>query len=107
MLEIRDLQTSYGRSQVLFGVNLDIGPKEVVSLLGRNGMGKTTTVRSIMGITPARGGTISFQGKPIQRLASYRVATRFSRTVRFGKTWSPPRARGLGISSAFLRCSGI
>jgi len=74
MLEIRDLQTSYGRSQVLFGVNLDIGPKEVVSLLGRNGMGKTTTVRSIMGITPARGGTISFQGKPIQRLASYRVA---------------------------------
>jgi len=74
MLEIRDLQTSYGRSQVLFGVNLDIGQKEVVSLLGRNGMGKTTTVRSIMGITPARGGTISFQGKPIQRLASYRVA---------------------------------
>ena len=74
MLEIRDLQTSYGRSQVLFGVNLDIGQKEVVSLLGRNGMGKTTTVRSIMGITPARGGTIRFQGKPIQRLASYRVA---------------------------------
>ena len=74
MLEIRDLQTSYGRSQVLFGVNLDIGPKEVVSLLGRNGMGKTTTVRSIMGITPARGGTIRFDGKPIQRLASYRVA---------------------------------
>ena len=54
MLEIRDLQTSYGRSQVLFGVNLDIGQNEVVSLLGRNGMGKTTTVRSIMGITPAR-----------------------------------------------------
>jgi len=74
MLEIRDLQTSYGRSQVLFGVNLDIGQKEVVSLLGRNGMGKTTTVRSIMGITPARGGTIRFDGKPIQRLASYRVA---------------------------------
>ncbi|HEU5176618.1 MAG TPA: ABC transporter ATP-binding protein, partial [Burkholderiales bacterium] len=74
MLEIRDLQTAYGRSQVLFGVNLDIGQKEVVSLLGRNGMGKTTTVRSIMGITPARGGTIHFQGKPIQRLASYRVA---------------------------------
>ncbi|HTG98337.1 MAG TPA: ABC transporter ATP-binding protein [Burkholderiales bacterium] len=74
MLEIRDLQTSYGRSQVLFGVNLDIGQNEVVSLLGRNGMGKTTTVRSIMGITPARGGTISFRGAPIQQLASYRVA---------------------------------
>ena len=66
MLEIRDLQTSYGRSQVLFGVNLDIGQNEVVSLLGRNGMGKTTTVRSIMGITPARGGTISFRGAPIR-----------------------------------------
>ena len=74
MLEIRDLETAYGRSQVLFGVSLRIEKGEVVSLLGRNGMGKTTTVRSIMGITPARSGTISFLGKPIQRLASYRVA---------------------------------
>ena len=74
MLEVRDLQTSYGRSQVLFGVDLKIEAQEVVSLLGRNGMGKTTTVRSIMGITPARSGTISFQGKPIQDLPSYRVA---------------------------------
>ena len=74
MLEVRDLQTAYGRSQVLFGVDLTIQKTEVVSLLGRNGMGKTTTVRSIMGITPARSGTILFQGKPIQRLASYRVA---------------------------------
>ena len=74
MLEVRDLQTAYGRSQVLFGVELTIQKAEVVSLLGRNGMGKTTTVRSIMGITPARSGTILFQGKPIQRLASYRVA---------------------------------
>jgi branched-chain amino acid transport system ATP-binding protein len=74
MLEVRDLQTAYGRSQVLFGVDLKIEKTEVVSLLGRNGMGKTTTVRSIMGITPARSGTISFQGKPIQKLPSYRVA---------------------------------
>ena len=74
MLEIRGLETAYGRSQVLFGVDLKVGSSEVVSLLGRNGMGKTTTVRSIMGITPARSGTISFLGKPIQRLASYRVA---------------------------------
>jgi branched-chain amino acid transport system ATP-binding protein len=74
MLEVRDLQTAYGRSQVLFGVSLEVPPSTVVSLLGRNGMGKTTTVRSIMGITPARSGTILFQGKPIQRLASYRVA---------------------------------
>jgi branched-chain amino acid transport system ATP-binding protein len=74
MLEVRDLETAYGRSQVLFGVSLEVAPSQVVSLLGRNGMGKTTTVRSIMGITPARSGSISFQGKPIQRLASYRVA---------------------------------
>ena len=74
MLEVRELQTAYGRSQVLFGVSLEVGPSQVVSLLGRNGMGKTTTVRSIMGITPARSGTISFQGKSIQRLPSYRVA---------------------------------
>jgi branched-chain amino acid transport system ATP-binding protein len=74
MLEVRSLETAYGRSQVLFGVDLKIEKSEVVSLLGRNGMGKTTTVRSIMGITPARAGTISFEGKPIQQLASYRVA---------------------------------
>jgi branched-chain amino acid transport system ATP-binding protein len=74
MLEIRSLETSYGRSQVLFSVDLAIAKGEVVSLLGRNGMGKTTTVRSIMGITPAKAGTISFEGEPIHRLPSYRVA---------------------------------
>ena len=74
MLEIRSLETSYGRSQVLFGIDLQIGKSEVVSLLGRNGMGKTTTVRSIMGITPPKSGTISFEGEAIQRLPSYRVA---------------------------------
>jgi len=74
MLEVRDLETAYGRSQVLFGVSLEIAPSQVVSLLGRNGMGKTTTVRSIMGITPSRSGTIVFEGKAIERLASYRVA---------------------------------
>jgi branched-chain amino acid transport system ATP-binding protein len=74
MLEVRKLETAYGRSQVLFGVDLRIAESEVVSLLGRNGMGKTTTVRSIMGITPAKAGAIAFQGSPIQRLASYKVA---------------------------------
>ncbi len=74
MLEVRNLETSYGRSQVLFGVDLEIREREVVSLLGRNGMGKTTTVRSIMGITPPRSGTVSFQSKPIQKLPSYRIA---------------------------------
>jgi branched-chain amino acid transport system ATP-binding protein len=74
MLEVRDLETAYGRSQVLFGISMTIESSQVVSLLGRNGMGKTTTVRSIMGITPARAGKILFHGSEIQGLPSYRVA---------------------------------
>jgi branched-chain amino acid transport system ATP-binding protein len=74
MLEVRELETAYGRSQVLFKVNLEIRAGEVVTLLGRNGMGKTTTVRSVMGIVRPRAGTISFDGRPIQALPSYRIA---------------------------------
>jgi len=74
MLEVRDVQTAYGRSQVLFGVSLSVGEGQVATLLGRNGMGKTTTVRSIMGITRPQAGTINFAGKSIQNLPSYRVA---------------------------------
>ena len=73
MLEVANLETSYGRSQVLFGVALKINKGEVVSLLGRNGMGKTTTVRSIMGIV-ASSGKIAFEGRELQRLPSYRIA---------------------------------
>jgi branched-chain amino acid transport system ATP-binding protein len=74
MLAVRDLQTSYGRSQVLFGISLDVPASQVVSLLGRNGMGKTTTVRSIMGITRPRSGTISFERRTLNGLPSYRIA---------------------------------
>ncbi|HLS87865.1 MAG TPA: ABC transporter ATP-binding protein [Burkholderiales bacterium] len=74
MLEIRSLETAYGQSQVLFKVDLDIAAGEVVSLLGRNGMGKTTTVRSIMGIVRPRGGDIRFQGRSICGQPSYRIA---------------------------------
>ena len=74
MLEVRDLETAYGRSQVLFGINLKIQKGEVVSLLGRNGMGKTTTVRSIMGISRPKAGTISFENRPLNNLPSYRIA---------------------------------
>jgi len=74
MLEVRDLQTAYGRSQVLFGVSLEIHPGQVVTLLGRNGMGKTTTVRSIMGIVRPKQGTISFQNASLVGLPSYRIA---------------------------------
>jgi branched-chain amino acid transport system ATP-binding protein len=76
LLELRDVETSYGLSRVLFGMTLSIASGEVVSLLGRNGMGKTTTVRSIMGLTPASAGTIRFGGKEIRTLPSYRVAKR-------------------------------
>ena len=74
MLEVRNLETSYGRSQVLFGVDLDVRRSEVVSLLGRNGMGKTTTVRSIMGIARAKAGTIRFENQALNNLPSYRIA---------------------------------
>jgi branched-chain amino acid transport system ATP-binding protein len=74
MLEVKTIETFYGKSQALFGVSLDIREGEVVTLLGRNGMGKSTTVRSIMGLTPVRGGRIVFDGTEIQRLPSYAIA---------------------------------
>jgi branched-chain amino acid transport system ATP-binding protein len=74
VLTIEGVETAYGLSQVLFGVSLSIAPGEVVTLMGRNGMGKTTTVRSIMGLTPARGGTIRFAGRYIRGLPAYKIA---------------------------------
>lgn len=74
MLEVDHIETFYGKSQALFGVSLDIREREVVALLGRNGMGKTTTIRSIMGLTPACRGEIRFHGRPIRTQPSYRVA---------------------------------
>ena len=74
MLEVDSLATAYGQSQVLFGVSFGVRSGEAVTLLGRNGMGKTTTVRSLMGMVRPRGGTITFEGKPLHGLPSYRVA---------------------------------
>jgi branched-chain amino acid transport system ATP-binding protein len=74
LLELDHVETCYGLSQVLFGVSLSIGPGEVVTLMGRNGMGKTTTVRSVLGLTRARAGTIRFEGREIRALPAYRVA---------------------------------
>jgi len=74
MLEVESLETAYGASQVLFGVTFTVRSGEVVTLLGRNGMGKTTTVSSIMGLVPPRAGRIRFDGRPIHWLLSYRVA---------------------------------
>ncbi len=66
MLNVEKLNTYYGQSHILFDVALTVGQGEVVSLLGRNGAGKTTSLRSIMGLTPPRSGTVSFEGKPLQ-----------------------------------------
>jgi branched-chain amino acid transport system ATP-binding protein len=74
MLRVEGLQTSYGRSQVLFGVDLAIAEGEVVTLLGRNGMGKTTTVRSIMGMTKPHAGSVTFSGRELRGLAPHRIA---------------------------------
>jgi branched-chain amino acid transport system ATP-binding protein len=74
LLKLEGVETRYGRSQVLFGVTLAIAPGEMVTLMGRNGMGKTTTVRSIMGLTPPAAGLIRFDGHSIRGLPSYRIA---------------------------------
>src|SRR5437016_14433729 len=74
LLEIDGIETCYGLSQVLFGLSLSISSGEMVSLMGRNGMGKTTTIRSIMGLTPARAGAIRFGGTEVRSLPSYRIA---------------------------------
>src|SRR5262250_3312903 len=74
LLEVDTIQTSYGLSRVLHGVSLAIAPGEAVTLMGRNGMGKTTTVRSIMGLTPALAGSIRFGGREIRTLPAYQVA---------------------------------
>ncbi|HVV60809.1 MAG TPA: ABC transporter ATP-binding protein [Pseudolabrys sp.] len=76
LLEVEAIETCYGLSQVLFGISLSIGQGEMVTLMGRNGMGKTTTVRSIMGLTPARAGAIRFGGSEIRALPAYRIAQR-------------------------------
>ncbi len=74
LLEVKDLQTAYGPSQILFGIDLQISAGGFATLLGRNGMGKTTTVRSILGLTPAQSGTVYFLGERIDQLSPDRIA---------------------------------
>ena len=74
VLEVRDLHTAYGLSRVLFGVSLEVGAGECVCLLGRNGVGKTTTMRSIIGLTPPSAGRIVWKGTDITGWPAYRVA---------------------------------
>jgi len=76
MLKTRDLNAYYDESHVLRGVDLEVRPGEVVTLVGRNGAGKTTTLKSIMGIVRQRSGQIEFEGQPIMRLTSDKIARR-------------------------------
>lgn len=74
MLQVDDIHTYYGKSWVLQGVSLHVPEGRVVAVLGRNGMGKTTLIRSIMGLTPPRSGEIRLRGQPIHRLPPYRIS---------------------------------
>ena len=74
LLDVDGIETCYGMSQVLFGISLAVAPGEMVTLMGRNGMGKTTTVRSIMGLISARAGAIRFGGREIRGFPAYKIA---------------------------------
>ena len=74
LLTVDQIESFYGPSQALFGVDLELHAGQLVALMGRNGMGKSTTIRSIFGMTPARTGTIQFNGKAIQKMAPHRIA---------------------------------
>ncbi len=74
MLNVKNLNTFYGRAHILFDVSLAVEPGEVVVLLGRNGAGKSTTMKSIMGLTPVADGAVSFKSTPIDRLPPFQIA---------------------------------
>jgi len=74
MLQAERIESAYGSSQVLFGIDLEIREGEVATLLGRNGAGKSTTVRTLLGLTPTRAGRITFRGQRIEGLAADRIA---------------------------------
>jgi branched-chain amino acid transport system ATP-binding protein len=74
LLDVQDLQAAYGSSQVLFGISLAVQAGEVVTLIGRNGMGKTTTVRTVMGLLKPLAGSVAMAGRPLQGQPAYRVA---------------------------------
>lgn len=74
LLKVNAIETAYGNSQVLFGMSLEVAAGEMVTLMGRNGMGKTTTIRSIMGMMVPHSGTIFFEDQSISGMASHRIA---------------------------------
>jgi len=101
LLVVRDIHTYYGKSYVLQGLSLEVAGGAVVALVGRNGMGKTTTMRSIMGFTPCRKGEIRFRGEEITRLKSYERARRGIGLVPQGRQIFPSLSvrENLGIAA--------
>ena len=89
MLELADVHTYYGESHVLQGITLGVGPSEVVTILGRNGMGKTTLMRSVIGFTPPRRGRVSFKGDDVTRWPSFRLVARGMALVPQGRRVFP------------------
>ena len=107
LLEVDGIETCYGLSQVLFGLSLSIHAGEMVALMGRNGMGKTTTIRSIMGMTPARAGTIRFAGEEVRGLPSYRIAKLGIGLVPEGRQIFPNLTVLQNIEVALQRQAGL
>lgn len=89
LLEVRNIEAGYGASQVLFGVSLSIAPHQVVSLMGRNGMGKSTTIKCITGALPVRKGQIFFEGQEITNLPADEIARRGIALVPEGRMCFP------------------
>jgi branched-chain amino acid transport system ATP-binding protein len=89
VLELADVHTYYGDSHVLQGITLGVGPSEVVTILGRNGMGKTTVMRSVIGFTPPRRGRVSFKGDDVTRWPSFRLVGRGMALVPQGRRVFP------------------
>ena len=103
MLELKNLETSYGQSQVLFGVDLQVNEQEVVTLLGRNGMGKTTTINSIMGIVEARSVEINFEGEEQYVLPDeHKNKGERGDAIGYQKIWTLPK-----VLIVNLKCSII
>ena len=107
MLNVSGLTTFYGQSQALFGIDLEVHRGEVVTLLGRNGMGKTTTLQSIMGIVSARDGEIMFEGRQLLREPAYRIARLGTAIVPEGRQVFPNlTVRENLIATAYQRNRG-